>query len=477
MPQTPDDPKPGEGSGKTNPQTSTPMKAEDSSNTGNTKNSAAGTGGAPRQGQSNNTGENADAISMLKEDHRKVEALFSAFEAADGTRKEQIIDEVCQALIIHTLLEERIFYPVARQPTTEDKLDEAQVEHDAAKTLIIELLEGDSSDPYREAKFKVLAEEIKHHVKEEEAPDGVFAKAQRAGVNTRELAERLTSLKSQLQQKAGAGRLPDPEPASFRYGGSSNQETRMPTERDDYGRFTSDDDNRSRPRGRDYDDDRNYRSRGGSDRERDSRGRFMSDDDNGRGRSYGASGGGRGRDHGGWYGDPEGHSDASRRGWDERENGGSRARSYRDDDDDRRYQSLGRDYDDDRSYRSQGSSDRERDSRGRFMSDDDNGRGRSYASGNGGRGRGRDNGGWFGDPEGHSEAARRGWDERESGSRARTYRDDDDDRRYRSRARDDGDDRGGGSRSSGGGRGGHGGWSGDPEGHSEAARRGWENRR
>ena len=63
---------------------------------------------------------------------------------------------------------------------------------------------------------------------------------------------------------------------------------------------------------------------------------------------------------------------------------------------------------------------------------------------------------------------------------------DDDNGRYRSRSRYDDEDRRYESRRGGRyedederyGRGrGHGGWSGDPEGHSEAARRGWEHRR
>jgi hypothetical protein len=83
--------------------------------------------------------------------------------------------------------------------------------------------------------------------------------------------------------------------------------------------------------------------------------------------------------------------------------------------------------------------------------------------------------GWFGDPEGHSEAARRGW---EKGHRSQR-RDEDDNGRYRSRSRYEDEDRryeslrGGryedeDERSGGRGRGG---WSGDFEGHSEAARR------
>jgi hypothetical protein len=158
------------------------------------------------------------------------------------------------------------------------------------------------------------------------------------------------------------------------------------------------------------------------------------------------------RGHGGWYGDPEGHSEASQRGWDERS--GSRGR-YRDDDDDRRRHMPARD--EEGRFTSSRSS--------RYNDDDDDRRGS------------RGHGGWYGDPEGHSEASQRGWDER-GGSRGR-YRDDDDDRRRAMPARDnegrftssrssrydDDDDDRRGSR-------GHGGWYGDPEGHSQAARRG-----
>jgi hypothetical protein len=69
------------------------------------------------------------------------------------------------------------------------------------------------------------------------------------------------------------------------------------------------------------------------------------------------------------------------------------------------------------------------------------------------------------DPRGHAEAARRGWEERR-GSR---YEDDDDRYYRRSRYDEDEDDRRG--------RSGHGGWFGDPRGHAEAARRGWRERR
>src|SRR5437764_8669874 len=86
-----------------------------------------------------------------------------------------------------------------------------------------------------------------------------------------------------------------------------------------------------------------------------------------------------------------------------------------------------------------------------------------YDDNRGGSNRGRSNRGWQGDPEGHSEASARGWKNRRGGrSRSSDY-DDDDDRGRGSSSR---------SRRSGDGRG----WYGDPEGHSEASERGWEHR-
>ncbi|HEX4199206.1 MAG TPA: hemerythrin domain-containing protein [Caulobacteraceae bacterium] len=433
----------------------------------------------------------ADPIELLKADHRTVEALFAEYESADDARKGEIIHEACTALIIHAMVEEQVFYPACRKAASdEEPLDEAQVEHDSAKMLIVDLMRG-APEGYRDAKFYVLAEQIKHHVAEEEEPkEGIFARAAAAHVNTPELGQRLLELKQSLRAKGEA--LPLPQPVSF-HPTSQDKETSMARQdngRDERGRFTDDDDRgngrrssrgdgrgwygdseghaqaaRSRAgerrsfadddddrgrerddegrftsRGRD-DDDRDYRGRGSN--ARDDEGRFTSrgrDDDDDRGRSGG-------RERGGWFGDPEGHSEASRRGWDERE-GASRSRSrYADDDDDRGGRGRG------------GGG---RDDEGRFTS-----RGRDDDDDRGGRSGGRGRGGWFGDPEGHSEASRRGWDEREGASRSRSrYADDDDDRRS-SRSRDDDDDRGRG----------HGGWSGDSRGHAEAARRGWENRR
>jgi hypothetical protein len=171
----------------------------------------------------------------------------------------------------------------------------------------------------------------------------------------------------------------------------------MGRDRGDRGRLTSEGEQRSGGR---YDDDDDRYGRRSIGQDWDSWSRYN--------RRGGSS---EGRENSGWYGDSEGHSEASRRRWDSLRHGES---------------------------------------------------------------------GWSGDPERHSDASRRGWEGREAGSspryeeRSRRYgemqsrdRFPYDDRDYR---RSDDYDRGNGGRDQSG-------WSGDPEGHSEASRRGWQNRR
>ena len=51
----------------------------------------------------------ADAIALLKADHRKVEELFGKFETAGGSAsKQKLAHQICTALKIHTMIEEEI---------------------------------------------------------------------------------------------------------------------------------------------------------------------------------------------------------------------------------------------------------------------------------------------------------------------------------------------------------------------------------
>jgi uncharacterized protein (UPF0335 family) len=147
-----------------------------------------------------------DAVAMLKADHRVVEELFESFEKASGARKGAIAKKICEELMVHSTLEEEIFYPAVRGQVEDDKLDEAYVEHDGAKMLIAEILAGDPEDDFFDAKVMVLAEEIKHHVKEEEKRgEGVFAQAKAAGVDLKALGEVIAARKPEVKKQVEQG--------------------------------------------------------------------------------------------------------------------------------------------------------------------------------------------------------------------------------------------------------------------------------
>lgn len=158
-----------------------------------------------------------DAIALLKADHRKVENLFEKFEKAKGAaRKRALAKDICTELSVHTVIEEEIFYPTCKGKVEEDMLDEAYVEHDGAKVLIAELLASTPSADFYDAKMKVLSEQIKHHVHEEEMrAEGLFAQAREAGLDMDALAGRMKARKKALLAEFRTKGLPTPQTRSF----------------------------------------------------------------------------------------------------------------------------------------------------------------------------------------------------------------------------------------------------------------------
>ena len=151
-----------------------------------------------------------DAIALLKADHREVEDLFEKYEGA-RSKKADIAKQICMELTIHTMIEEEIFYPACREAGVDsDMMDEANVEHDGAKSLIAELEAGSPDDDFYDAKVKVLSEEIKHHVKEEEKRGGIFSGAREAELDLAALGEQMAARKEELLAKFQDSGLPAP---------------------------------------------------------------------------------------------------------------------------------------------------------------------------------------------------------------------------------------------------------------------------
>lgn len=143
-----------------------------------------------------------DAIELLIKDHQVVKNLFEIYEGLSDraiVTKKELAETICNELIIHTQIEEEVFYPKIRAAIRDgDLMDEALVEHAAAKNLIAQIQSMNPGDHFYDAKLKVLSEQIEHHVKEEE--EEMFPKVRKSGIDLvalgKEMQERKLEIKS-----------------------------------------------------------------------------------------------------------------------------------------------------------------------------------------------------------------------------------------------------------------------------------------
>ena len=137
------------------------------------------------------------AISILKKDHATVKDLFDRFKKAkSASEKERIISKAVTELKMHAVVEEEIFYPTVRKHVGKDLMNEADEEHHVAKVLIAELDQSRGGD-HREAKFSVLAESVRHHIKEEE--NEMLPKAKELDIDFEALGQKILDRKKELK--------------------------------------------------------------------------------------------------------------------------------------------------------------------------------------------------------------------------------------------------------------------------------------
>lgn len=145
-----------------------------------------------------------DAIALLKQDHRAVEALFDEFEDADESEQSELATRICQMLTVHTQIEEEILYPQAKDAFGDEDdamVYEAEIEHGSAKELIAKVEAGTPEDPEFKPLVKVLSEYVKHHVKEEEKQ--MFPALKQTKLDLKELGSQLAQRKLQLMEQMG----------------------------------------------------------------------------------------------------------------------------------------------------------------------------------------------------------------------------------------------------------------------------------
>jgi len=160
-----------------------------------------------------------DALTLLRQDHREVDALFAKFDKA-GPRakvaKREIVDRVIHALSIHAGIEEGYFYPTIRSEAKglSDQVLESLEEHHIVKWELAELERTSPDDERFDAKVTVLKENVQHHVDEEERE--LFPKVRKALSAERldELGRELEAAKSTVPDRPHP-RLPDEPPGNL----------------------------------------------------------------------------------------------------------------------------------------------------------------------------------------------------------------------------------------------------------------------
>ncbi|OWK42128.1 hemerythrin domain-containing protein [Fimbriiglobus ruber] len=137
------------------------------------------------------------AVSLLKEDHARVKELFDQFaKATNRAAKKKIVRAALTELKVHAAIEEEIFYPAVRKPIGKEIMNEADEEHHVAKLLIAELDAMDGSESHFDAKFHVLSENVRHHIKEEE--NKMLPKAKGVKIDFEALREKMKARKEKL---------------------------------------------------------------------------------------------------------------------------------------------------------------------------------------------------------------------------------------------------------------------------------------
>jgi hypothetical protein len=142
-----------------------------------------------------------DAFQILEREHRRFEQLLAqgedTTERARKTRRE-LLDTLLSELNAHELMEEKILYPaLEKHPETREIVLEGFEEHHVADVIAAELSNVATDDEQWGAKFKVLKENIEHHIEEEEremfrVARGIFSRDE-----LRELGARMLELRRQ----------------------------------------------------------------------------------------------------------------------------------------------------------------------------------------------------------------------------------------------------------------------------------------
>jgi hemerythrin-like domain-containing protein len=142
-----------------------------------------------------------DAIQLLETDHRRMEDLLKKGEETTtrGVKtRTALLNTLTRELNAHEHIEETVLYPALQShPQAKDIVLEGYEEHHVADLIVRELHGLARDDEQWGPKFKVLKENIEHHIEEEE--DNMFPKAR--GIFSRTELQQLGAVMASKKKK------------------------------------------------------------------------------------------------------------------------------------------------------------------------------------------------------------------------------------------------------------------------------------
>ncbi|MFA5073309.1 MAG: hemerythrin domain-containing protein [Nitrospirota bacterium] len=111
---------------------------------------------------------------LMTTDHEKVKDIFDEIEAtrmSSMKTREKLLLQLKSEILPHMHAEEEFFYPLLMENQDEDGkiiMYEAYAEHKNARFALAEVEKISPEDPRWIAEVQVLAEQVRHHIKEEE---------------------------------------------------------------------------------------------------------------------------------------------------------------------------------------------------------------------------------------------------------------------------------------------------------------------
>jgi hemerythrin superfamily protein len=149
----------------------------------------------------------AGVVTLIKDDHAKLEKVFKQLEAQKGDIKE-LLREVEELLVPHSKAEEEVVYPAIKKtaPDEASDVDDGLAEHQHVENVLTQLLGMDPDEPGADGLIAAMIGEVRHHVEEEE--EEILPKFSQEASNQElgDLGERFTAAKEKYLEELRASR-------------------------------------------------------------------------------------------------------------------------------------------------------------------------------------------------------------------------------------------------------------------------------